>query len=170
MAGERDGLMQLWSKTGYDWGFFRYTWVKGDFDESWQGPLRQSNMSMEKLHLYHLHSFMDDFPVKKVLMYFEIPKIGVPPKSSTLMEFSIINHPAIGVPPMTSWKPTASQEAWPLAGGMYPTNLKAEVHQHRSKWAPRKFDVVGRLLRKYLGILFDILCDFTGRQQFGGGM
>lgn len=26
------------------------------------------------------------------------------------------------------------QEAWPLAGGMYPTNLKAEVHHHRSKW------------------------------------
>eukprot|EP00435_Cladocopium_sp_Y103_P041604 s40_g11.t1 len=27
-----------------------------------------------------------------------------------------------------------NQEAWPLAGGMYPTNLKVEVHHHRSKW------------------------------------
>eukprot|EP00439_Symbiodinium_sp_Y106_P039195 s5826_g4.t2 len=24
---------------------------------------------------------------------------------------------------------------WPLAGGMYPTNLKPEAHHHRSKWA-----------------------------------
>ena len=28
-----------------------------------------------------------------------------------------------------------AQQEWPLAGGMYPTNLKPEVHQHRSKWA-----------------------------------
>jgi len=28
-----------------------------------------------------------------------------------------------------------NQEAWPLGGGMYPTNLKVDVHHHRSKWA-----------------------------------
>ena len=32
------------------------------------------------------------------------PKIGVPPKSSILMDFSIINHPSIGEPPMESSK------------------------------------------------------------------
>eukprot|EP00913_Durusdinium_trenchii_P001673 g1549.t1 len=28
-----------------------------------------------------------------------------------------------------------AHQEWPLAGGMYPTNLKPEVHHHRSKWA-----------------------------------
>mmetsp|Transcript_4640 Transcript_4640/g.8466 ORF Transcript_4640/g.8466 Transcript_4640/m.8466 type:complete len:680 (-) Transcript_4640:214-2253(-) len=27
-----------------------------------------------------------------------------------------------------------SNSSWPMAGGMYPTNLKPEAHQHRSKW------------------------------------
>jgi len=50
-----------------------------------------------------------------------------------------------------------NQDAWPLAGGMYPTNLKAEVHHHRSKWtsfhaltAPKIDDPSGALVGSML--------------------